>query len=836
MNWERSASLGKTIEATATNRPIKIAYLVPFDDAPSTHLILDAVFFESYTRWAGVYTLVLPTTPNGFLTPEYDAWLQRFDPDFVYSYLDVDAAFVDTIDRLCCPIALLKHELREQEGRAPDWRSFLPNWHHYIQPVSSITTLLSPTSYPQLPHEERPREPTVLTQYSMYPYDRFLADNFGTSFSQTTVTHPIAGYFRTLCLVPATLPEKQVAGSEHCHSVLDAFRAIADRKATPIARLAMAHSAGVPRVESVGWGSALRLFVGRTPLDRLHFWNCRHLGSSWSDTPNALIVAPSFFGDDALVAQLGQYLNKHNFLGQNSGHYRTELHSYSVTDADLQGYRTQLAAKTWNEVRVSAQFNAPAVPTPGDLKHHVHERATDTATLKLTEDRSEIVATPPAHFAFVPPERRGHAYGQWMVELSIQRHNNLSRFSNVIDTWTLPRRRKVAPAFTNNLAKPTHLGHLAVLPVSTDFPLRSKDFHSPNLYEIRLPSDTDFFRHLALNFFQHHTDDLRARVSHPGYVDLAISDKGQNLRGVISMFDDLSTAASILTKRYWREVLRHANADAANPRVFDWNKLDSRLPRDGATLQRLAKELHFDNPSAACGYLRDSLWDTLEHLVRSNVFYQVAGWRCTYCGHANSRSFDNMRLKNQCEICSTAYLPAIDMKWEYELNAFVHRSLHVHDGLPVLWALSELQHHVHAGAFWYLPEVDLYEKDDDPESRNEFDILCVRNGAFCAVEVKRTASTFLNGAEAADKFVKVVGLLRPDVAQLAFERYCPEPGDPEEPVRAQLEALAKDLRARIGPWTTLEVIVAQDQRSFREHSADLGWHGPRTRKNALRHP
>lgn len=829
MRWDRPSSLGKTVEAKATNRPVKIAYLVPFDDAPHTHMNLDAVFFESYTRWAGVYTLVIPTKAQEFLADGYDEWLKHYDPDFIYSYVDLDAAFVDKIDRLCCPIAFLEHKEWNRKDREIDWRSFLPCWDHYIQPVSSISTVQSPASYPQFPHEERPREPTVFTQYGMEPANRFLADNFGTGFSLHKVTHAIPGFFKTLCLVPADLPGNVVAGTERCFSTLEALRAICDRKATPIARLAMVNSAGMPRPESMGWAFAFRLFIGSTSLDRIHFWNSRHLGSSWSDTSNALILEPAFFDDEQLVTQLGQYLNKNNFLGHGNGPYQAEIHSSSVAADVLNAIRDKLQPHTWNAVHVSRSFNAPAIPSQKDLVERIHDKTADTTTLKLTEDSSEITASEPAHLIYIPPQLRGLARGQWIVELSIQRHNNLSRYSNVIDTWTLPRRRKIAPAFTERLAKPTFGGRLALVPSTEGFPFRGQSIKDPSSYEIHLPSDETFFRHLVLEFFQYPADDLRGPIPRAGYVDLAVSDKGQNLRGVISLFDQLSTAFGILTNKFWRTVLAKAKEDSTRPLTFDLNKLDSLIPNDGGTIQRLTQELRLGNDETTKNYLRDSLRDTLEHLVRSNVFYKVAHWRCRYCGHLNSRSFDNMKIRNECDICATEYLAPIDIEWKYELNDFVYRSLQKHSGLPVLWTLGFLQDRLHTGAFWYLPEVDLYERDDDPQSKNEIDILCILDGAFHAVEAKRSASTFLNKAGAIDKFVKIIGLLRPDVALLAFERYCAE-GEDEEATKARLAEAAKDIGERIRPWTKLEILVAQDVKGFDDSPADLGWYDRRVRK------
>ncbi len=826
MRFDRPESLGKTVEAKASNRPVKIAYLVPFDDAPHTHMNLDAVFFESYTRWAGAYTLVVPVKPQEFLADGYGQWLKHYDPDFVYSHVELDTAFVDKIDRLCCPIAFLKHGKWDRKDREIEWRSFLPRWDHYIQPISSISTIQSPASYPQFPYEERPREPTVFTQYGIEPVNRFLADNFGTAFDLHQVTHAIPGFFKTLCLVPPDLPTNVVAGTERCTSTLEALRAITDRKATPIARLAMVNSAGIPRPESLGWAFAFRLFIGSTPLDRIHFWNCRHLGNSWSTTSNALILEPAFFDDVDLVKQLGQYLNKNNFLGHGNGPYQAEIHSSSVAADVLNTIRDKLIPHTWNAVRVSQTFNAPAVPSQKDLDERVHDKATDITTLKLTEDSSEITASEPAHFIYIPPQLRGHARGQWVVELSIQRHNNLSRYSNVVDTWTLPRRRKIARAFTERLAKPTFGGRLALVPSTEGFPSRSHAIKDTCSYEIHLPTDETFFRYLALVFFRYPEDDLRAAVPRAGYVDLAISDKGQNLRGVISLFDHLSTACGILTNKFWRTVLAEAKEDSTKPLTFERNKLDSLIPNDDGTVQRLTQELHLDNVGTTKKYLHASLTDTLEHLVRLNVFYQVAHWRCKYCGYSNSRSFDNMKIKNTCDICATEYFAPIDIEWQYELNDFVHRSLQKHSGLPVLWTLGFLQDRLHTGSFWYLPEVDLYERDDDPESKNEIDVLCMLDGAFYAVEAKRSASVFLNKAGGIDKFVRMIGLLRPDVALLAFERYCAE-GEDVEVTKAKLGEAVKHIGERIGPWTTLEILVAQDVQGFNDFPADLGRRGPR---------
>ena len=694
--------------------------------------------------------------------------------------------------------------------------------------ASSITTISSPATFPAfLPPFERVRETFVLTQSGMEPPHRFLADNFGSAFRLHQVTHGIPGFFSTLCLTQPDLTPHIHAGTECCTSLRDALAALTDRKAVPIARFAMAHSEAIPRTEPANWAYAFRLFIGKTVLDRVHFWNCRHLTSSDSTPINSLVVDPAFFEDEALVKQLGQYLNSVNFLGHGSGQYQVEIHSVSESTEILTSIRDKLAAQTWNAVRVSSTVNAAPIPSKKDLEHRIYNHLTDTTTLKLTEDANKITAKEPAHFVYVPPRLKGITEGQWIVELSIQRHNNLSKHSNVVDMWVLPRRRKITCAFTQRLAKPTRGGSLAVLPNTQGFHFHRQGVNHPYSYELYLPDDETFFRHLTLEFFQYGGDDLRASIPRPAYVDLAMSDKGQNLRGVVSMLDHLSIAYQLFTNKYWRTVLKEAKEDATKPLTFKKSKLESFLPNDNASAQKLANDLRLPNRGAAMTYLKNSLDDTLEHLVRTNVFYQVAIWRCRYCGHTNSRSFDNMRIRNECVICHTEYLAPIDIEWKYELNDFVHRSLIKHSGLPVLWTLGFLQDRYRTDSYWYLPEVDLYESDGNLELKNEIDILCMLEGKFYVVEVKKSASIFINKPGEIDKYLKVIGMLRPDVAMLSFERYSMEENNVAD-IKSKLQEAAQSIRESLAPGTTLEIIVAEDINEFNDFPRDLGWYGCRT--------
>ena len=94
--------------------------------------------------------------------------------------------------------------------------------------------------------------------------------------------------------------------------------------------------------------------------------------------------------------------------------------------------------------------------------------------------------------------------------------------------------------------------------------------------------------------------------------------------------------------------------------------------------------------------------------------------------------------------------------------------------------------------------------------------------------MKLSVSTFIKKEGAIDKFVRTIDRLRPDVALLAFEKYC----DDEAEVAVTKEKLAEAgdlIRHRIGSWTKLKILVAHDIHGFNEFPSDIGWNGHRVR-------
>src|SRR3989338_5548721 len=198
----------------------------------------------------------------------------------------------------------------------------------------------------------------------------------------------------------------------------------------------------------------------------------------------------------------------------------------------------------------------------------------------------------------------------------------------------------------------------------------------------------------------------------------------------------------------------------------------SFIPNDLSFKEQLKGKLRFKEIGEVHNYLKANFTDTLEFLINKKVFYQVHQWRCSYCGHSNTLTFDHIKRTNNCEICDKEYFAPIDIEWKYKLNDFVYKSLCERNGLTVLWALGHLQERDVHSSFYYLPEVDLFLKHNNSEEKHEIYILCMLGGKFYAVEVKFSSIGFTKNSDEIEKFIKKISLIRPDVAILAFEQYC----------------------------------------------------------------
>src|SRR5262249_9342313 len=158
-----------------------------------------------------------------------------------------------------------------QHNKVERWRDYLPDWEHFIQSISSITTIHSPhVAYRRAVGitEQTPR--VLVTQYQQISQERCIADNFGTAYDLRMYPNPVPGLFDSLCLAPENLDKHMSVGTKTSSSLIEIFSNIAHGQALTFAQLAMAHSEGIPKVEPYTWAHSFHIFVGATCRDRIN--------------------------------------------------------------------------------------------------------------------------------------------------------------------------------------------------------------------------------------------------------------------------------------------------------------------------------------------------------------------------------------------------------------------------------------------------------------------------------------------------------------------------------------------------------------------------------------
>ena len=202
-------------------------------------------------------------------------------------------------------------------------------------------------------------------------------------------------------------------------------------------------------------------------------------------------------------------------------------------------------------------------------------------------------------------------------------------------------------------------------------------------------------------------------------------------------------------------------------------------------------------------------------------------WRCDYCGHKNTKTIDEIKRKNKCEICKTLYYVPIGLEWEYKLNRFVFNALFERNGLTVLWALGYLFNRSMGNKLYFLPEVDFFYNENQKE---EIDVLCILDGKFIVGEVKKSALGFTEDENETQKFIKKINHIKPDTALLVFEQYSKESKDHKLAEQKLADAL-NTIENSIPEYIKVAVIFAKTDRKFTEYPIEVPpGYGPRTNK------
>lgn len=292
-------------------RPVRLAFLV--EPGEHANLMLDGIFADCYSRWGGRFSLIVPCV-DGRIVADYWPWLETFDPDIVYSYVElVEDAVLEIHERLV-PADYILHP----QGDKPrlDLPGFRPQYH--FAALSSLSTVFRLGRHSPL--ADGPKIKIIDSWHTERP-TRFLTDNLGTYHTSAATgmypndARPTAGLLTVVS--EEYFQERRYGVPRDLDRVATEGMALAEfvcKRATGISLLSCLYA---PRLEirDSRWSCAFNLVIGESFEDRLLFWNARLLIPAWLDNDLCCFrLTLEQLKDEDLVRLLVQLLNSRNHV------------------------------------------------------------------------------------------------------------------------------------------------------------------------------------------------------------------------------------------------------------------------------------------------------------------------------------------------------------------------------------------------------------------------------------------------------------------------------------------------------------------------------------------
>lgn len=755
----------------ATPRALRIAYVL--EDGIDAHNWLDAIFADCFGRDGGRQSLIVPLI-EGRISERFNAWLRLLDPDFVVLLTYDNASLVGELAAILSDTVLVEQQRSRNQPEAhprvgierPSGLTAL-SWLPFLKTVSGFQHL-PPTH--------------ILDCYPAWIDDGLIKDNFGTLYGSVNPfpMHQQIGV-RGLVLTPASPPENRwhfrpIDGDE----VQDAYvvlESLGDRGGTATLGQ-LSNLRAQPHRPDHRWTEGFCLVVGDSFEDRVSCWNAGLLFQDAQNQRYKTLRVPSASSVDAeKTARIGAFLRKSNWLGSGNGPARVFVRSHSIDEAGLEEFMSRLRKASTSTVTFAA-ISSTNDCCPSDTTqvwgafNGLNSGAT-TVEAAIPGPTVALTAPQPMQLAYCAGLHPIFAQGSWFVDVSIDRLNDIGRFSNIRETWSLPSRRQLARYFCGAEGTRIRRYGLLSLPVTTD----------SRAVEIKQPDDSVVFQSLLVekSYFDHR--DLRGRQTKDApYKYAEPSDKGSYLQGLIGMFGSLSDIEHTMSTHFWRKQFESMAAPAQSQHeevikdirrrmrardgklVIDddagWQNLAQRIIQKGSRLKVPRLRTRYDKLLAAwseeltaaiekddhlqqrreevLGECEDDLKRSLSYLFERGIMYRGHEWSCRECRHRNWLRVEALNEKMPCEVCGREHQLPVDVTLDFRMNEFFATCLREHDTVTVAWALGALRQQA-KHSFMYAPQTALYR--DYPENHGhrvdlELDLICIIDGKFAIGEVK----------------------------------------------------------------------------------------------------
>jgi hypothetical protein len=296
------------LHALARTRPIRIAFFVELDE--SSHPILDSIFSFCFSLWGGRFSLIVPCQ-NAAPMPEFNPWLEAFDPDLVYSYVPLSEFDQVALHESLYPSRVQFHGRPRLDDKNPHFRPSID-----IAPLSANTVIPvvgGPSAF------EGRNGITIVSAMGSMASDRFLGDSFGIPIPQVrnAILGRLSQFGKMLHVISTGEIEPRQRFLRDNEEVVDSTVALLQRMTSSrrIMGLSQLSASLAPHfdVEQRTWSSSYNIVIGDTVADRLLYWNARQLMAPWRDGSDVDLCIPTAkFEDDTFVAALREFISKRN--------------------------------------------------------------------------------------------------------------------------------------------------------------------------------------------------------------------------------------------------------------------------------------------------------------------------------------------------------------------------------------------------------------------------------------------------------------------------------------------------------------------------------------------
>ena len=769
--------------------------------------MIAAIFSNCYSRWGGRFNPIVPCE-SGAPRPAFLPWIETYDPDIIYSYVDLSEDVIRSLRERINPCFLVRHEFIEENRNQRAFRPKLP-----LPGLGALSTCIKASYGDSFAGRQQIQ---LIDKHPSWPSFPFLDTNFGTYWA-CSERWPISGDLVDWVKTVALTPQRILANprlflkpiGDAITSEKDFFEFLTKDHRT--VGFSMLSAWDTPRIEiNDGYfGDSFNLVVGDSFSDYLMFWNIRSYYPMWLDRNLVVLLVSKKELDQPYIFQsVCSILRWRNRVTTGSESQTTVcIRSMSIPVEELQQIferikdeniwlrRKPECLKEIDEIAPKREALAHsdrlvwgAIFQPDDWHEIVHTE---------TEFRPPVVA--PSHLREISPLAGEIRQGMWAQDLDIERETNLSRYENVRHTWKLPRRLSITNAFVPDNQTQLH-GRFCAPRVNSDHMLTLFADFDGKLPKVINPDDTNIFRTFRTAICK------KKEIPRQIAANVVLSDKGQYLRALLGRVGTLNEAGNIFLHKFWLECFGQIGATSISEKQRfetvkrtlkkrlkdgkissdnEWERLTKLVLQEARKVRLSRRYLSFDDLECKFETFRNSYWkeneyaipkeqwdereklslqESIQYLVSKRILHQGIEWPCENCTNKNWLSIDNLTQKMACDVCGHLQAAPVSFSWQFQLDGFIHNGLREHGLLPCVWSLVNLNSQAKS-SFYFCESVQLFYDQAAYEESNpsaEIDLITVVDGLVYLCEVKSSSRGF-----SVEKFIEIAKRIRPDVALLA---------------------------------------------------------------------